>query len=83
MQKHNKNIIRSHHVRVGAIAIAVATGLHIGGAGHIKQSNKRIDESINRAHSHYNDLERENETARHMVRFDEGLRLPTTSGGEA
>lgn len=84
MQKHNKkNIGHSHHIRVGAIAIALATTMHIGGAGHVKQSDKRIDESISQAHGHANLIERENETARHMVRFDEGLRLPTISGGEA
>lgn len=82
MQKNTKNKhIRPHHVRVGAVAIAVATGLHIGGLGHIKNSNSHQDGSISLARALEHHLERENETARHMVRFDEGLRLPSTSGG--
>jgi len=87
MQKNNKNtktsFLRDHHVRVSALAIAMATGLHVSGAAHIKQhATEQVDKSISLAHALNQHLERENETARHMVRFDAGLRLPSTSGGE-
>lgn len=83
MQKHNKNKkqhVRSHHVRMGAVAIAMATGFHVSGFVHVSSRVVHEVATVATVHSFHNEIERENETARHMVRFDAGLRLPSTSG---
>lgn len=82
MQKQTNNHHRSHHVRLSAVAIALATGFHIAGLGHVygREQRHEVASNFGRALIMYN-LERENETARHAVRFDEGLRLPSISGG--
>ena len=88
MQKYNKNknlakrdLFHGHHIRAGAVAIALATGLHLSGSTHMGNRLERqfISSAEPQLGSHI--TERENETGRHVVRFDEGLRLPTTSGG--
>lgn len=83
MQKHNKNKkhhVRSHHVRMGAVAIALATGFHVSGFAHVGSRLVNEIATITPVHSFHHETERENETARHLVRFDAGLRLPSTSG---
>jgi hypothetical protein len=83
MQKHNKNKdihVRSHHVRMGAVAIALATGFHISGGAHLGSKIGHEVATVNTVRGFHHEMERENETARHMVRFDAGLRLPSTSG---
>jgi hypothetical protein len=83
MQKHNKNKnihVRAHHIRIGAVAIAVATGFHISGAAHLGSKLTHEVGVVNTVRGYHHEMERENETARHMVRFDAGLRLPSTSG---
>lgn len=86
MQKHNKNkkdFLRGHHIRIGAVAIAVATGFHLSGSTHM---GGKIEQNLGAAGSRHplnQVMERENETARHMMRFDEGLRLPSTSGNNS
>ena len=83
MQKTNKNKnihVRSHHIRIGAVAIAVATGFHISGAAHFGSKLSHEVAAVNTIRGFHHEMERENETARHMVRFDAGLRLPSTSG---
>ena len=82
MQKYNKNKkihTRSHHVRISAVAIALATGFHLSGSTHLGSKFER-SAVVASSRAYTNMLERENETARHMVRFDAGLRLPSTSG---
>jgi hypothetical protein len=82
MQKHNKNknyYVRSHHVRIGAVAIAMATAFHISGAAHFGSKLGHEMATVNTMRAFHNEIERENETARHMVRFDAGLRLPSMS----
>jgi len=84
MQKHNKNKnvhVRSHHVRVGAVAIAMATAFHVSGASHLGSKLGHEVATVNTMRAFHNEIERENETARHMVRFDEGLRPQSISGG--
>jgi hypothetical protein len=92
MQKHNKNKnihVRSHHVRISAVAIALATAYHVSGIGHVGKLGHELATITPMRAFHdgqssggfHNEIERENETARHMVRFDEGLRLPSTAGG--
>jgi hypothetical protein len=93
MQKHNKNKnihVRSHHVRISAVAIALATAYHVSGMGHIGKLGHELatfntvrgfHTELNGGRAFHNEIERENETARHMVRFDAGLRLPSVSGG--
>lgn len=83
MQKTNKNKnihVRAHHIRIGAVAIAVATGFHIGGVAHFGSKLNHEVATVNTMRPFHNEMARENETARHMVRFDAGLRLPSTSG---
>jgi hypothetical protein len=85
MQKTNKKskkYTRSHHVRVSAVAIAIATCLHVSGISHIeKRGIERVAlPTTSMAQIFENNVERENETARHAVRFDEGLRSPTVGG---
>lgn len=83
MQKHNKNKnihVRSHHVRIGAVAIALATAFHVSGAMHLGSKLGHEVATVNNMRAYHNEIERENETARHMVRFDAGLRLPSISG---
>lgn len=85
MQKHNKNkkYHRSHHVRISAVAIALATGFHLSGSTHLGGKIENHFLAIPNTHVFNHVMERENETGRHMVRFDAGLRLPSTSGGSA
>lgn len=81
--KKSKKYVRSHHVRISAVAIAIATCLHVSGISHIEKRGleQRIAlQPTNTAQIFENNMERENETARHAVRFDEGLRAPTVSG---
>lgn len=76
MQKQNTK--RSSHERIGAVILMFATL-----AGGLELGKHQLTHQVATAHpvlafSHA--LERESETGRHMVRFDEVLRPPTTSG---
>ncbi|HET9173710.1 MAG TPA: hypothetical protein VFN56_00335 [Candidatus Saccharimonadales bacterium] len=60
-------------VVVGALLLAAATVEH--------EARNYLREAITRpAYAALTAMERENETARMPVRFDEGLRLPTVGG---
>jgi hypothetical protein len=70
---------RSHHVRASAVAIILATAFHLSSvAFHAEEKREQIraitPSSFGYGRGFATDLERENETARHMVRFDAGLR---------
>jgi hypothetical protein len=86
MQKHNKNknsFMHGHHIRIGSVAIAIASGCYISGATHMSTKISSLSHEVgmvNVAHSYQQAIERENETARHIIRVDGGLRLPSTSG---
>lgn len=85
MQKQNKNnnfnkYQRSHHFRLSALAIAAATGFHLGSGVHFGQNFAAADLAVAGSQGFHNEIERENETARHAVRYDDGMRLPSTSG---
>lgn len=86
MQKHNKKKnphVHAPHIRIGAVAIAIATGFHISHAAHLnnKMSHELATMSNMRAfHAEKTEAAREMEAGRHSIRFDEGLRLPSTSG---
>ncbi len=75
---------RSHQVRIGAVAIAMATAFHVSGLATQAEDHedKRIvlPMSLRLAREFSTATERENETTRHMVHFDGGLRLPSSSG---
>jgi hypothetical protein len=84
MKKQNKQFHHRHHVRVSTLAIALACGFHISGFTHVAQgSGSHHETALSLSRILADHMERENETARHMVRFDEGLRLPSISGGTA
>jgi hypothetical protein len=82
MQKHNKKQFHHrHHIRVSMAAIVVAVALHVSGLAHEGEREKRAVSPANFAWMLQTHMERENETARHMIRFDEGLRPQSMSGG--
>jgi hypothetical protein len=82
MQKHNKKQFHHrHHIRVSMAAIVLAVALHVSGLAHEGEKEKRVVTPENFAWALQTNMERENETARHMVRFDEGLRPASMSGG--
>ena len=84
MQNRNqKQFHHKHHVRASMIAIVVATGFHVSGLAHVQGNSRTHESAISLSRVLSDHTERENETSRHMVRFDEGLRLPSTSGGSA
>jgi hypothetical protein len=84
MKKQTKQFHHRHHVRVSTLAIALACGFHISGLTHAVQREAGQHAAVvNFSRVLADHMERENETARHMVRFDEGLRLPSISGGNA
>jgi len=84
MQKNyettNENHTRHYAVRAGAIALAMVTLFGMTEMG--RRAQLRIeavtphDSSAVFSHT----LEKENETTRMPVRFDDGLRAPTISG---
>lgn len=75
-----KKYVRSHPVRISAVAIAIATLFHISGLSHLEKQVARHTQNTTVSQVFAQHMERENETARHPVRFDEGLRLPSTVG---
>jgi hypothetical protein len=79
----NKQFHHKHHVRASTLAITLACGFHISGIGHVTSRSGAHETALSFSHQLASHMERENETARHMVRFDEGLRLPSISGGTA
>lgn len=81
MQKTNKTT-QPKYVSIGAFVIAVAAGMHVSGASHLNMSEKHTNTSGRLSHALNQHLERESETSRHLVRFDEAFRTPTTSGGK-
>jgi len=83
MQKTNKKqkqFHHRHHIRVSMAAIVIAVALHVSGLAHEGEKEQRPVTLNNFSYMLANNLERENETARHIIRFDEGLRPQSTSG---
>jgi hypothetical protein len=82
MQKHHETNIssRSNAVRAGAIALAMITLFGMTELG--RHGSNRIETTPvrNVAQIFQHAMEKENETTRMPVRFDDGLRAPTIGG---
>jgi hypothetical protein len=82
MQKHyeTETNIRSYPVRIGVLALAAITifGMTSLGREHTARTDATAPHSMASIFTH--STERENETTRMPVRFDDGLRNPTTGG---
>jgi hypothetical protein len=82
MQKHSttKRNHRSHPVRIAAVGLAAVTlfGLTEMGRHTLVRTEAVLQQNMASILSHT--LEKENETTRMPIRFDEGYRLPTIGG---
>lgn len=72
--------VRSNAVRAGAIALAMVTLFGMTEMGRRAQLRTEVTAPRDTAAIFSHTLEKENETTRMPVRFDEGLRAPTISG---
>lgn len=83
MQKNikTKKQHRSHPVRIAAIGLAAVTLFSLTEIGKhtLVKTEAVVQENLAAILSHT--LEKENETTRMPVRFDEGYRAPTIGGG--
>ncbi|MEO6513507.1 MAG: hypothetical protein ABIR37_02345 [Candidatus Saccharimonadales bacterium] len=81
MQKQHETFThtRSNAVRMGAVALAMITLFGMTELG--RHGNNRVETTAARnvAQIFQHAMEKENETTRMPVRFDEGLRAPTIS----
>lgn len=82
MQKsYETNITpRSNAVRVGAVALAMITLFGMTELGRHGSSRIEATGARNMAQIFQHAMEKENETTRMPVRFDDGLRAPTIGG---
>lgn len=82
MQKNSKTKKhhRSHPVRIAAIGLAAVTLFSLTEVGRhaIMKTQTVVHDNIGSILAHT--LEKENETTRMPIRFDEGYRAPTVSG---
>ena len=75
-----EHLVRSRAVRAGAIALAMVTLFGMTEMGRRAQLRVETLAARDTAAIFSHTLEKENETTRMPVRFDEGLRAPTISG---
>ena len=80
MQKYTKNHHRSHPARLGAIVLAAITMFGMTELGRHQLVRLESTAAHNVASILSHTLEKENETTRMPVRFEDGLRSPTIGG---
>lgn len=80
MQKPYETNSRSNLVRMGAIALAVITLFGMTELGRHSATRTESTAARNMAQIFQHAMEKENETTRMPVRFDDGLRAPTIGG---
>jgi hypothetical protein len=82
MQKsHETNTnTRSNAVRMGAVALAMITLFGMTELGRHGNGRVEVTGARNMAQIFQHAMEKENETTRMPVRFDDGLRAPTIGG---